>query len=62
VLLQLQGRSSHEIFGSPDDLKLRSCLTLFERADPSDPLFARCLEKYCAGVRDEATLALLATR
>ena len=58
ILLGVEGRTAHEIFGSPDDLKLRSCLTLFELAAPQEPLFARCLEKYYAGRRDERTLSL----
>ena len=53
------GRTAREVFGSPDDLKLRSCLTLFEAADPSEPAFARALEALCGGVRDPATLHLL---
>lgn len=52
------GRSAHEIFGSPDDMKLRSCLTLFELAASEEPLFRRCLAKYCAGQPDELTLDL----
>jgi uncharacterized protein (DUF1810 family) len=58
TLMKVEGRSAHEIFGSPDDLKLCSCLTLFERAAPDEPLFAQCLEKYYGGKRDELTLAL----
>jgi uncharacterized protein (DUF1810 family) len=61
TLLQVQDRSAHEIFGSPDDLKLRSCLTLFELAAPEEPLFAQCLAKYYAGERDELTLGLCRT-
>ena len=53
-------RSAHDIFGSPDDLKLRSCLTLFEQA-ASDPCFADGLERFYGGRRDEATQALLQT-
>lgn len=52
----LRGRSAHEIFGSPDDLKLCSCLTLFERAAPEQPLFARLLDRYYAGCRDRLTV------
>lgn len=57
----VQGRTLGEIFGFPDDLKFRSCMTLFaalgggERAQ-----FDAALEKYCSGERDERTLALLA--
>ena len=58
ILLGVEGRTAHEIFGSPDDLKLRSCLTLFELAAPQEPLFARCLEKYDAGQRAERTVSL----
>jgi uncharacterized protein (DUF1810 family) len=56
-LMALHGRSLHQVFGSPDDLKLRSCMTLFERAVPGEPLFAQVLERYCAGQRDPLTLA-----
>lgn len=52
-------RSAHQIFGSPDDLKFRSCLTLFAAAAPADPLFSRALAKFYAGVPDPLTLDLL---
>ena len=58
ILLGIDGRSAHDVFGSPDDLKLRSCLTLFELAAPQEAVFARCLEKYYAGRRDERTVSL----
>ena len=48
------------IFGSPDDLKFRSCLTLFGLAAPDEPLFRDLLEKYFGGKEDSATLELLA--
>lgn len=54
------GVAAVQIFGPVDALKLRSCLTLFERAAPDEPLFARLLDRYCDGRRDPATLALLA--
>ena len=60
TLLALEGRTAHEIFGSPDDMKLRSCLTLFELAAPGEPVFAQCLAKYYGGERDERTLRLCA--
>ena len=59
LVLAVQGRSAQEIFGSPDDSKFRSSLTLFGRAAPEEPLFADCLRKYYDGVDDPATLALL---
>jgi uncharacterized protein (DUF1810 family) len=57
-VLAVDGRSAHEIFGSPDDLKFRSCMTLFAQAT-SEPLFARALEKFFEGRPDAATLELL---
>jgi uncharacterized protein (DUF1810 family) len=60
TVLQVQGRTAHQIFHSPDDLKFCSCLTLFEVVVPDEPAFARALERYYAGERDERTLALLA--
>lgn len=59
VLLGVEGRTAHQIFGSPDDLKLRSCLTLFHFADPAEPLFTQCLARYHGGVPDAATAGLL---
>lgn len=52
-------RTAQEIFGSPDDLKFRSCLTLFAAADPSEPLFDQALDMFYAGERDPRTLELL---
>lgn len=53
-------RSVHAIFGSPDDLKFASSMTLFAAADraPDSP-FVFALNQFCAGRRDERTLALL---
>ena len=51
---------AYRIFGSPDDLKLCSCMTLFEIALPGEPVFANVLAHFYAGTRDAATLALLA--
>jgi uncharacterized protein (DUF1810 family) len=48
-----------DIFGPPDDLKFHSCMTLFALAAPGQQIFAECLQKYYAGARDPATLALL---
>jgi uncharacterized protein (DUF1810 family) len=59
AVLGVEGRSAHEIFGSPDDMKLRSCATLFARASPPGSLFERLLEKYFGGEQDPRTLRLL---
>ncbi|SFN19275.1 DUF1810 domain-containing protein [Variovorax sp. OV329] len=55
----LQGRTAFQVFHSPDDLKFRSCMTLFAAAVPEEPLFRATLEKYYAGGGDPLTLSLL---
>ena len=57
--LVVEGRSANEIFGSPDDLKLRSCATLFTRVSPTGSVFERVLDRYFGGEPDERTLELL---
>jgi len=57
--LKVEGRSATEIFGSPDDLKLRSCATLFAFVSSPGSVFERALVKYYEGGRDEKTLRLL---
>ena len=59
AVLQSQARSLHEIFGSPDDLKFRSCMTLFELAVAEVQSFGQALDRWCAGKRDDRTLELL---
>lgn len=59
LMLQVTGRSAHEILGSPDDLKFRSCLTLFALAAPGEALFRQGLERFYGGVADPRTEALL---
>jgi uncharacterized protein (DUF1810 family) len=66
TLLALEGRSAQQIFGSPDYLKLRSCLTLFAQAAgsapaPQDRHFGEALAKYYRGEGDPLTLALLSS-
>ena len=53
--------SALEVFGSPDDLKLRSSATLFASVSPDDSVFDRVLDRYFRGERDPATLRLLGT-
>ena len=59
AVVDVEGRSVAEIFGSPDDLKLRSCATLFACVSPAGFVFECILEKYYGGVRDDKTLQLL---
>jgi uncharacterized protein (DUF1810 family) len=58
LVLVAPGHSAHEIFGSPDDLKFRSCMTLFARAT-GEPVFARALEQYFGGQADPRTVERL---
>jgi uncharacterized protein (DUF1810 family) len=58
--MNVRGKSVRDIFGTPDDLKLCSSLTLFAEAAPDEVLFYNLLEKYFDGDADEATLELLA--
>jgi uncharacterized protein (DUF1810 family) len=59
LVLAVQDRSIHEIFGSPDDKKFHSCITLFNRAAPVETVFAQCLKKYFEGEVDAQTLRFL---
>lgn len=59
ALLNVKGLSAHEIFGSPDDLKLRSCATLFARVSPQGSVFHQLLDVYYESKPDPATLRLL---
>lgn len=61
AVLGIEGRSASEIFGSPDDLKLKSCATLFAQAAPTGSVFDRLLSKYFRGEQDPQTLRLLGT-
>jgi uncharacterized protein (DUF1810 family) len=55
----LSGRSARDIFGSPDDVKLRSSATLFAAVSPPESVFARLLDRYFDGRPDQATLRLI---
>jgi len=59
TLLALEGRSAAEIFGYPDDLKLRSSMTLFSIADPALEVFHSVLDKYFIGMPDERTIQIV---
>jgi uncharacterized protein (DUF1810 family) len=57
--LDVRGRSAFEIFGSPDDLKLRSCATLFASVSSPGSVFHKLLERYYGGEADTKTVRLL---
>ncbi len=56
---RVEGRSVAAIFGSPDDVKFRSSMTLFSRAAPDDERYRTALARYFGGEADAATLARL---
>jgi uncharacterized protein (DUF1810 family) len=59
LLLQLEGKSASQIFGSPDDLKLRSSMTLFAAIDFESAVFQSVLNQYFEGKPDPRALELL---
>jgi len=60
TVLVSPARSLNEIFNSPDDMKFRSCMTLFEAAVPdAEPIFGHALNRWCTGERDPHTLQLI---
>lgn len=59
AVMGIEGRTAHEIFGSPDDTKLKSCVTLFACVSEPGSIFDRLLVKYYQGKRDEKTLKLV---
>jgi uncharacterized protein (DUF1810 family) len=58
-LLKLKTNDAHQIFGSPDDLKLQSSMTLFSVLPETDPVFQQVLEKFFNGKKDPKTLDLI---
>lgn len=57
--LAVEGRTAFDIFGAPDDLKLKSSATLFAAVSPPGSVFERLIDKYYRGERDARTLELL---
>ena len=57
--LQIEDRSAHDIFGTPDDAKLRSCATLFAHVSPAGSVFERLLAKFFHAQPDDKTLRLI---
>ncbi|MES2649664.1 MAG: DUF1810 domain-containing protein [Bacteroidota bacterium] len=59
LLLGLETSDAHQVFGSPDDLKLKSSMTLFAAVPNADPVFEMVLEKFFEGRKDERTMELI---
>ena len=59
ALLELDSNNAGDIFGSPDDMKLRSSMTLFAEVENTDKVFILVLDKFFKGLEDDKTLHLL---
>jgi uncharacterized protein (DUF1810 family) len=59
LMLDAPGNDVSSILGYPDDLKFRSCMTLFAAAEPREPLFQSALDKFFGGQPDSRTLEIL---
>lgn len=59
VLLTLDSLDAGDVMGYPDDLKLRSSMTLFAEAAPKEEVFQKVLDKFFAGKKDERTLEII---
>ena len=58
-LLKLGSNNATSIFGTPDDMKLRSSMTLFSLVSPANPIFQQVLDKFFDGKKDDQTIELL---
>ena len=60
AILSIEGRSVHQMLGSPDDMKFQSSMTLFDMAsEDTETVFRQALDRYCGGQMDDRTLQLL---
>jgi len=59
AVLGLESNNANKIFGSPDDLKLKSSMTLFAALNHTDPVFQLVLDKFFNGTKDNATLRII---
>jgi uncharacterized protein (DUF1810 family) len=58
-LLKLETNDANKVFGSPDDVKLRSSITLFSSVSGADPVFQKVLDKFFNGKKDPRTLQII---
>jgi uncharacterized protein (DUF1810 family) len=59
AIFEIEGKTATQILGAPDDVKLRSCMTLFANVSGADPIFEKVIDKYFHGLQDEYTLQLI---
>jgi uncharacterized protein (DUF1810 family) len=57
IIVKIEGKSVEDVFGYPDNLKLKSCMTLFNFVSPEQKVFEIVLKKYFSGEEDEQTLS-----
>ena len=62
AVLAVETTSALELFGSPDDMKLRSCATLFASVSSEESVFRQLINKYFDGKPDDSTLQLIAKK
>ena len=62
IVNEIEGKTAYQIFGSPDDMKLRSSMTLFAHATEENGVFVEVIRKYFGGVEDERTVELMETQ
>jgi uncharacterized protein (DUF1810 family) len=60
LVLNIEDRRAEQVFGYPDDMKFRSCMTLFAQAAPQQSMYRAALQKYFAGEPDPRSLEILA--
>lgn len=59
ALLEIEGKTTNQIFGSPDDVKLKSSMTLFGALKNTNPVFQSVLDEYFNGTNDLRTLQMI---
>ena len=62
ALIKNPGNDANKIFGSPDDMKLKSSMTLFAALPGTDPVLQKVLDKFFNGTRDSKTIEILASQ
>ena len=62
ALIKNPGDDANKIFGSPDDMKLKSSMTLFAELPGTDPVFQKVLDKFFNGTRDSKTIEILTSQ
>ena len=59
ALLSVEGKTAQQILGNPDDLKVKSSMTLFSLLPQPNPVFQAVLDKFYGGIQDKKTISIL---